>query len=108
MKLFYIILSVLFLQSCATSYRCGEFPEGKCQNLSDVYRSSDKEFSEDFTEIKASSTLNQILPPEEGLPIISQPKVLRVLFNKWIDKEGDLRLGGHMFIKIEDSKWQIQ
>lgn len=112
LKAICLVFTAILFQSCATTYKCGEFPEGKCQNVSDVYRKSlnDHSASDDnFSNLNSTKNISMSDDQlKDGHPILSRPRVLRVLFNKWMDKDGDLNLGGYMFLKIEDSKWQIQ
>lgn len=48
-----------------------------------------------------------IFDPGDPVPLIVEPKVLRVLITPWEDARGDLHAGGYVFTEIESRRWSI-
>jgi type IV conjugative transfer system lipoprotein TraV len=123
-----VLVSGSMLGGCSQSFTCSQYPTTGCQPVSDVYdrtngelndyrtslyREENKEKNEGKKEaLKAAKVeiggayraLNYAQP---GDPILSKPKVMRVLINSYVDSQNDLNAGGYIYIKVRDSEWQI-
>jgi hypothetical protein len=130
MKNILLIILMLIEWSCA-SYTCKEYPTGRCQSVSSVYENSKKpnflSQNESENEVKNQEAIKSKTTKVEknqnqnlnspltainfelvGKPIIKNPKVLRILINHWEDEDKDLNIGGHIYLRVEEAKWEIQ
>jgi hypothetical protein len=106
------ILMSIFLFSlvgCATSYTCQDYPTGKCQTVSKVYKRSKHPLKgKKEVKVKQSNKGNKVIVNKlEGNPLLLKPKVIRIYINHWEDKEGDLHVGGYIFVKVKGAEWNI-
>ena len=131
-RLFSILPLMLIVASCTTPFSCGSFPDSGCQPVSEVYEKTNEGFidyrkqgqltddakSYTFASDKPGSKvvkrdidvhvgrskrrLDQ-LPP--GSPLLSQPVVMRILINSWVDDDNDLNAGGFIFVRLKESEW---
>lgn len=46
-------------------------------------------------------------PSADGLPLRAAPRVLRLWIKPWEDADGDLHDQGHVYVQIDDGRWQI-
>ena len=44
----------------------------------------------------------------DGLPLRTAPRVLRLWIKPWEDADGDLHDQGHVYLQIDDGRWQLQ
>jgi len=113
-------LLTMLLVGCATNYNCGQFPESGCQPVSEVYERTNNGFH-DYRrtlyddEIEKDGYANRPIELNQtqhaavsGDPILTRPVVMRVLFNSWKDKNGDLNAGGFVYVRVRDSQWLIE
>ncbi len=107
-----IILGLLILSSCASTYTCQYNKAGRCETVSAIYDKSKHESSlkqspqtDQASEVKGPQS--SVINPADKSPLLSKPKVLRLYMNHWEDEEGDLHVGGYMYIKVKDSSWEI-
>lgn len=109
-KLFFVFLT-LILTSCASSeYSCSEFSIGGCTSISEVYKESGKEgygAKKKKNNVQFKKEANSLKNSNEEGVLLSAPKVIRIYMNKWEDQDGDLHIGGHIYLKIEGSVWKI-
>ncbi len=112
------------LQSCAT-YSCGEFPQAGCQPVSEVYKQTNQGFN-DYRKtmngndkgqasagggplsVSAAASVNSLNYITPGDPVLSKPKILRILVTTWEDSDKDLHAGGFIYVKVRDSEWAIK
>ncbi len=109
-------------------YAC-QAPEGvACQSVSGTYAntagpretraalasaqpSPGAEFGSAGTLAPALSATIATSPPtnltEDGLPLRAAPRVLRLWIKPWEDADGDLHDQGHVYVQIDDGRWQI-
>ena len=130
-KLILVVFFILYLSGCATSqYSCGQYPEAGCQPVSTVYnrtndgyhdyrktlyskngkknsKSRSRRRIDKVNTIQVSQAHRVLNYTSPGDPILSQPVVMRILFNSWLDKENDLNAGGFVFVKIRGGEWQM-
>jgi type IV conjugative transfer system lipoprotein TraV len=119
-------LVLLVLSGCAKdNFGCAQFPETGCAPVSEIYdetnngvvdyrktlyknkeqsSSHETRHSTDIVVSKSHQAINHVV---SGDPILTKPRVLRILFNSWEDAENDLVAGGYVFVKVEDSQWVI-
>lgn len=115
---------LLGLSGCAKdNFGCAQFPETGCRPVSDVYeetnhgvhdyRSSYRDGESDgkadhgHTKVVVSKSHKALNYVVDGDPILTKPRVLRVLFNAWEDKDKDLNTGGFVYIRLRDSEWVL-
>lgn len=55
----------------------------------------------------AMATGPSSMPPADGLPLRAAPRVLRLWIKPWEDADGDLHDQGHVYVQIDDGRWQI-
>ena len=106
-----IIITGILLTGCASTYTCQDYPTGQCQTLSKVYKNSKKKESlmtkgED-EEISISKNTIAIENPTIARPLLSRPKTLRIFVNHWEDEDGDLHVGGYIYVRFKDSLWKM-
>lgn len=107
-----ILLGLLFLlPGCAVRYACPA-PEGvRCQPISEVYATTEKEPmrpTDSRPAIERRSMDDHLVPPD-GIeaPLRTAPKILRVWLAPWIDQEGDLHREGELFLVIHTGGWTL-
>ncbi len=112
-----ILLFMFILTGCASSsFTCGEYPSGKCKSVSTVYKETQNDWVDyrktNVTQKKNSKDfkLNLSKPtplsvPLAGKPLLSKPKILRILVTQWIDEDNDFNGGGYLYVKVRDSEW---
>ena len=123
-KKLFLITGLAALQSCATDYSCTEdnYSSG-CKSVKAVYSKTGKKFhdtrlneynhkiadKQDFDQrelsIEVSSVAKKSVSTITGKPILTRPKIMRILFNHWEDSERDLNAGGYVYIRLTDSEW---
>ncbi|MBF0315142.1 MAG: hypothetical protein HQK50_17480 [Oligoflexia bacterium] len=113
MRSFIILVMIIAMSGCATTYSCKTKSAGKCQSISEVYDNvnkddSDQEEKDEKEKNREWMRERRLKGPIEGNAILREPKVLRVLLSHFEDEEKDLNLGGYVFVKIRDSEWEIQ
>jgi len=107
----FLILSAVFT-GCSSTYTCQKYPTGGCKTVSAVYKESNganetNENNQEEAKTSVSVNKNAITNPLPNSPLLGTPEVLRVFINHWEDEEGDLHVGGHIFVKMKDAKWNI-
>jgi len=110
----FLLLSAV-LSACSSTYTCQKYPTGGCKTVSAVYKESNgatdttdtNDNSQEESKTSVSVNKNAISNPLPNSPLLGTPEVLRVFINHWEDEEGDLHVGGHIFVKIKDAKWNI-
>lgn len=121
--LFSLCLSLL--GGCATTYTCGQFPQSGCQPVSTVYERTNDGFhdyrrslydeekkakgkrTDEELHIQVGQAYRALNVATPGDPMLTQPVVLRVLFNAWEDKDKDLNAGGFVYVRLKDSQWVL-
>lgn len=112
------ILLFISFTACSPTYTCGDFPDAVCQSVSDTFEQ---------TQGRAASQSRAAAPPDpagsgpvaapgtdplmhdaefDG-PFLTKPRLLRILFTPWQDKERNLHAGGYVYIRLEDSQWVL-
>jgi hypothetical protein len=121
-----LILScvTMALQGCATHYHCDKFPEGSCENMSQIYEKTgnswqdyrdhpeaeDKDVDHGSKHVpvvidQTITSANQMVP---GDPVLTNPQTLRVMVFPWKDKGKDLNYS-YVWMIVRDPEWtQLQ
>ncbi len=124
LKLLVIWGLVFLISGCVKDeFGCAQFPETGCRPVSDVYEETNNGIVDyrkglnrkEGEGVSPVSSFGVVVSPSNralnfavsGDPILTKPKILRVLFNSWEDKEKDLNAGGFIYIKLRDSQWVL-
>jgi Type IV conjugative transfer system lipoprotein (TraV) len=124
LKLVVVVVLVLLTSGCVKDeFGCAQFPETGCRPVSDVYEETNnglvdyrKGLNRNESDGKTGvSSFGVVVSPSgkalnysvSGDPILTKPRVIRVLFNSWEDKEKDLNAGGFIYIRLRDSQWVL-
>jgi len=112
---------LLVLGGCSTfsnTYNCGLIPRAGCTPVSRVYEQTSDDV-EDYRESTGSSTVDtrqtvhvsatptSMDTVHAGDPLLSKPKVMRVLYKGFQNEEGDLDTGGFVYLKMKESSWLV-
>ena len=105
-----------------TNYSCKNFPKGTCQNMSQVYDDTGKNFQDyrqgtgkqakydkkkaGINTVVVSNTVKGINELSAGDPVLTKPQVLRAWIKPWEDKEKDLNYS-FVYIRVKDSEWTV-
>lgn len=125
MKSIISMLFVILLAGCSTfssNYSCGSIPEAKCKSVSEVYDDTNvnvydyrKELNQNGKnqinsslkiEISESNkSIDYVMP---GDPILTNPIIMRVLYNTHKNEQNDLDAGGYVYLRMKESEWLLQ
>ncbi|MDT1914065.1 TraV family lipoprotein, partial [Acinetobacter baumannii] len=42
-----------------------------------------------------------------GEPILTPPKTMRIFYTPFKDEQGDLNVGGYVYVQLNDAEWVI-
>lgn len=121
-RILLILATLVALAGCAPKYRCNNFPQGSCRNMTQVYEDtgngfrdyreegaegkSSKQQPKKESQIVVSNTVKGLNELQPGDPVLTKPKVLRVWVKPWEDKERDLNYS-YLYIRVKDSTWTV-
>lgn len=127
-KLMIISLGIFMLSGCATTrYSCtGDNRNAAgCSSLSEVANRSNTDITPvaieadkaDLISRKAAlkKTVKKLQDmPSHGLsrvnvgqPILNPPKTMRIFYTPFKDEQGDLNVGGYVYVQLTDPEWVI-
>lgn len=119
-----ILVAASLLSGCA-KFSCGQYPQTGCSPVSENYADTNgqlHDYRHDFNKanngeddkkkalkprISVSAGNKKLNYAHPGDPILSPPRVLRVLVMPWETKDGDLNAGGYLFLRVQDSQWVL-
>lgn len=129
MKLIAVLtLSFLFMTGCSTvRYSCtgSDKNASGCSSLSEVAQRTNKDITPVAIESNNSNVISrkvalkntakklQELPVQGmnranvGQPILTQPKTMRIFYTPFKDEQGDLNVGGFVYVQLTDPEWVI-
>ena len=93
-------------------YAC-QAPEGvACQSVSGTYANTTGQGATHPGRAAAAPSLGaepgpSPIPSADGLPLRAAPRVLRLWIKPLEDADGDLHDQGHVYVQIDDGRWQI-
>lgn len=106
------IVATLALTACASAprYACGvPNKTGGCRTVSKVFDDSVA-----MTATPATAAQPSPIPapaalavPSSGDPLLSRPRVVRVLVLPWEDEDGDLHAGGYLYLRLDRGAWTL-
>ena len=126
MKAVVLFILIGFGVSGCAKFSCGQYPQTGCSPVSENYDDTNgdlHDYRHDFNkennkenknkkrgrpDINVSSGNKSLNYAHPGDPILTPPRVLRVLVTPWEDKKGDLHAGGYIFLKVESSQWVVK
>lgn len=130
-KLFAGALLALALTGCgglsglggSSSYSC-PMPDGStCKSMSDAYRDTYRPSASAAASPASGDTVSavapaaaspaaktaSVTPAELGTPLLSGPRVMRVLIAPWTDASNDLLMEERrVLVKLSDSQWRLE
>ncbi len=119
-KLFMLapLLVLPFMTAGCTTYHCKNFPQGSCQNMTEVYNEtgngySDYRYGSDKKGkktkgpvVKVASTYSGVNAIAPGDPVLTKPVSMRVWVAPWQDTEKDLNFS-YVYIRVKDAEWSV-
>ncbi|MFA2965185.1 TraV family lipoprotein [Acinetobacter pittii] len=125
MKKVIILAGILLLNGCASiRYSCtgDDKNSSGCASLSEVANNigsvetpvaiETDVISRKAALKKTAKRLQEI--PHQGLvranvgePILTPPKTMRIFYTPFKDEQGDLNVGGYVYVQLNDAEWVI-
>lgn len=127
-KLIILATGLLLLNGCATiRYSCtGENKNAAgCSSLSEVANRSNNDITPVAIELDKADVISRKTAlkktakklqemPSQGLsrvnvgqPILNPPKTMRIFYTPFKDEQGDLNVGGYVYVQLTDPEWVI-
>lgn len=112
------LLLCLSLAACSPTYTCGDVPDAVCQSVSDTFEQTQaRTAAQSRAAVSPDPTGSgpvvapgaDAFEPDAAFddPFLTRPRLLRILFTPWQDKEHDLHAGGYVYIRLEESQWVL-
>lgn len=116
-----LLLAVAAMAGCSnlsgvggsSEYACPA-PEGpSCKSMSQIYRESHHAVAattpadDAASEATVSKPKAPVLSAEVGTPLLTGPRLMRILFAPWTDVDDNLMEEHRVFVKIEESRWRL-
>ncbi len=113
-----VMILIISLNGCASSYPCGEPNAGTCSSVSENFQQSFNDYknSDDLSKDNGSlfgtakpakifkfAQYKQI--PENGAPLISQPTMIRLWLTPYTDSDNIYHEQGYEFILTDKGHW---
>lgn len=122
MRVFIYVGALALLSGCSvfsTKYNCGAIPRAGCVPVAKVYeqthtkneyRGVDQKVNGSEKPVTGAAKTNAttVDSTTPGDPLLSKPKVMRVLYSSFENTEGDLDAGGYVYLRMQESKWLVE
>ena len=114
--------ALLSLNGCAVVYSCKghEGQKEGCESLSAVAKKTKgdlppepplvvKSRAKGLKKSAERTNLGGVVlsQPKTGVPILTPPKTMRILFAPFKDEQGDLNIGGFVYLTVADGEWVL-
>lgn len=105
--------AALLLSACASEprYSCGvPLSAGGCRTVSKVFEDSVKMTAPPASQaemLTAPALPVALETPPAGNPLLTRPRVVRVLILPWEDEAGDLNAGGYLYLRLDRGSWTL-
>jgi hypothetical protein len=114
-----VILVILFINGCASTYPCGEPDAGKCSSVTSNYDKSFNDYtnmddlpqsnslfsSEDGKSTKKMKFEKYSQTPSNGSPLVSQPTMMRVWLTAYTDNDNIFHEQSYEYMLTDKGHW---
>lgn len=128
MKIILVLAGILLLNGCASiRYSCTGSDKNAhgCSSLTEVANRSNLDITPVAIEADKADLISrkaalkktvkklQDSPGQAlsrvnvGQPILNQPKTMRIFYTPFKDEQGDLNVGGYVYVQLTDPEWVI-